>query len=589
MVKYIQSSDVKIPGIDDNSQLSEWIDSKNIKLHQGLKIGQSSLGGIGLFLDKQEEEHPEEDYFEILRIPRSAVFDIVSLLNFLDELKLRDRAYIGEKPVRESELIVNFLSIVEPNTETRILTTYFNAFKTLQNIHKQFPKSQYFKESPLHKFDPYLSILTNTSTLEYPEHTEHEDKFIMKCIKADHAVHDEYESLIEQLKILYMTRTELDFEKLLPFKECFQIHQAIRSRTLEIPRDVETESAECAKTESNISENIQRRDSLDVTMALDMKTKTLVIGNNHDYVIDVTLAPILDFVNHCHFNNAYFDVDRDTNDILLKFKKEIYDSMKMGEEIEVSICYSPEDDIQGFLFTYGFQPRMLPNKDYYQLCELQLDMLDHYIEDGLLICKWLRILPQIQLIVNQEEIYFNFYNNNLPLLFIEDITYNDQWPDIMMEHFQKFNNIPADYDTHLDQQELINLFGYQEMNYDYINGIDPIGVLYKGEPVIQDQSQLLTLTGYDQEDSFNTLVMRAIDFLIKYLKDKQILIKCSRVGIVNSFDTMISEYQSYQDKCIDKILKKYEQDPKSLILPEEIAKSDWETQYRSPANELSLQ
>lgn len=592
MSNYIQSPSVRIPGISDNSQFSQWLDSQQIKFHPGLTIGESQLGGNGLFFKKvQANEQSNEEDFEILRVPRSAVFDILSLLNLLEEVKKRDRKYVGEKPIRESELIVNFLSILEPSTETRILGTYFLAFKVIQNIHEQFQGLEYFEESPLHKFDPYLSILTNTLTISFPSQTSHEDVYISKHIKLSNNLHDEYESLIEQLKILYQTKPEFDFEKLLPFETFYQIIQAIRSRTLEIPRDVESETQECAKSENMVSSEIQRRDSLDVSMALDMKTKTLVIDDsNHDYVIDVTLVPILDFANHNHYNNSYFDVDRETNDIVLKFKWDEYKKMKVDEEVEATISYSPEDDTQAFLLTYGFRPRMLSNKDYYQLNEIKLDMLDNYIEDGLLKCKWLRILPQIQLVINETEIYFNFFNNSLPLLFIEDISYNDHWPDIMMEHFQKFNNIPPDYDTHLDQQELVNLFGYQEMNYDYINGIDPIGVLYKGKPCIDDLSKILEITGYSDEEGFDKLVMRAIDFLVTYFKDKQVLIKeYENAPINNSFDSLVADYFKFQDDCITRIIAKYQQDPASLILPEEIAKPEWETQYRSQPNELSLQ
>ena len=64
------------------------------------------------------------------------------------------------------------------------------------------------------------------------------------------------------------------------------------------------------------------------------------------------MVPILDFVNHNHHSNSYFDIDRRTNDIVLKLRSNV--QMIANEKFEVTISYDPEDNIKEFLYTYGF-------------------------------------------------------------------------------------------------------------------------------------------------------------------------------------------------------------------------------------------
>ncbi|RLV89087.1 Cytochrome c lysine N-methyltransferase 1 [Spathaspora sp. JA1] len=572
-------SHTKIPGISDNSQLIQWIDENEIKHHPNLTIEQSDMGGIGLFFTKSD--HQEQEDFEVLRIPRSSVFDMLTLLVPLEQIKLRDSTYTGKIPIKESELIMNFLSILEPQTETFIIVTYFLAFKAIETIRLQFPHSDYYINSPSHKFDLYLSILSHTFTLQCAESTQHQDQFINHYISMCKKMKNEYESVVEQMKIIYQ-EGPTDFEKLLTFEDCFQIFQAIRSRTLEIPRDIESD-VKVHDEQTEIVDEVDRvnRDLSDLALTLDVQTKKLYGNNNENYVIDITLVPILDFANHSHNSNGYFDVDRSNSDVLLKLDKKIISSLP--DKFEITISYSPEDYIQDFIYTYGFLPKQ---GDHFQIIELKFDELDKYIEDGNLLCKWLRILPQVQIILNNEEIYINLNNNNLPILFIEGLSFNMYWEDLLLDHFRTFNNIPQDYDTEIDDEELQNMFAYQEANYDFINGIDPIGLLYNGKPVITDLSEILTITG--NQDNYDKLVLKTLDFTIKYIKDRVDLIK-PVTKKTNNFDEMIQQYDTFKRDVINRMIEKYNKDPTSLILPDSIAKPEWEVYYRTPARELKLE
>ncbi|EGW33705.1 uncharacterized protein SPAPADRAFT_147638 [Spathaspora passalidarum NRRL Y-27907] len=550
----------KIPGISNNSHLIEWINDNKVTFHEGVTIEETTYGGIGLFFSKPDAA-PSED-FEVLRIPRNAVYDMLTLLIPLEEIKLRDSTYEGKIPIKESELIMNFLSILEPQTETFILCTYFLAFKAIEAIRMKYPNHDYYLNSPSHKFDVYLSILSNTETLKFPKSiAKQEDQFINHYISMCKKMNNEYESVVEQMKIIYQDE-EVDLATMLPFEDCFQIFQAVRSRTLEIPRDIET-------------------------LTLDLQTKKLYADNNNqNYVIDVTLVPTLDFANHSHNSNGYFDVDRTNSDVLLKLDHEAIATLP--DKFEITISYNPEDYVQDFIYTYGFLPKQ---EDYFQICELKFDNLEKYIQDGLLLCKWMRILPQVQLIINNKEVYINLFNNNLPLLFIEGITFNMYWEDLLLDHFRTFNNIPEDYDTHIDDEELQNMFAYQEANYDYINGIDPIGLLYNGEPCITYLSKILEITGNDTDEAYDVLVRKAIDFIICYIKERLEVIEKSKGShkIENNFDEMIQSYDEYKEDIIKRMIAKYEHDPLSLLLPESLANPEWEVYYRTAPRELKLE
>lgn len=569
--------DLKIPGVSNNSELVHWIKDEKIVLHPNLTIEESKLGGIGLFFTPDESiEYPDSD-FEILRIPRESSFCLDTLIKPLEEIKERDlTVFPGTVPIKESELVINFLNTMEPSSETHIILTYFFAFKTIQNIRLKYPKNSYYAKSPLRKLDIYLDILCNTFTIKYPQHKTHDDDFILGYIEMSNKFRLEYESLIEQLKILHREdEGKFEFTELFPFEDCFQIYQAVRSRILEIPRSIK--GTEIEDMVSGIENNLA-----DLSISLDANAKKIIpIRTNEDYVIDISLVPILDFANHCHENNAYFDIERESDLIILKLKRDEFSNNL--KKFEVTISYNPEDNIKDFMSTYGFQPQLL-NEGNYQLFELKLQNLNKFIPDGELLCKWLKILPQIQIVFNKDEIYLNMFSNNLPLLFIDGLSYNKDWLDLLLAHFIKFNDIPEGYDTKINGEELTNLFLYQEKEYDYINGVDPIGVKFK-DSTLPNLSSILEVTQAD----FDELINKTIEFIVNvYCRDLIKTIK--QLQIKNNFDELINNYQNLEINLCNRIIEKYENehDANSLILPEKIAKIEWEIEYRSKPRELTL-
>ena len=669
-----------IPGVKRNGDLLYYIGDNGITFHPNLTIDRSLLGGIGLFFNPGEgggneatqtpqgtivNSNVKQSFqsvadVELLRIPRRSTYTIHTLVRLLEELKIRDKLItidnINVPPIKESELIINFLNCMEPTTETHILITYFLAFHTIKKFRQRLsPKSPYYQESPVMQLNTYLNILSATSTIKYPADHFHkkldyisrdiDDEFVSTYCEMSQKIKLEYESLIEQLHALYHDVPLFDIAKLLSFESYFQICQAVRSRILEIPRDAHNDiddvvgpplkkmkarEAQGEPLENAVTTGLQELSINPEEGKSNVgsgRNDTEHTNNTDDYVIDVSLVPILDFVNHNHHSNSYFDIDRRTNDIVLKLRSNV--QMIANEKFEVTISYDPEDNIKEFLYTYGFFPKIVNNKigvsanfnenDNIQLFELKLNNLDRYIPKSQYLCRWLKVLPQIQLVIkyassdtvdnansnnkSNMRVYFNFFSNNLPLLFIPEIAYNAGWLDVLIPHFIKYNNIPPNCRTNIDALELVNMFLYQEKHCDYINGIDPIGVKLtttdddnvgssrKAPVLLSDLSNILQVTNSDFED----LIKKTLEFIVtvylneqvEHLKDqldlKKKLVMC---GLANNFDELVDKYQRFKFRVFQQIIKQYKEDLSSLILPESIAKRAWETKYRTPPREF---
>ncbi|CAK9437642.1 uncharacterized protein LODBEIA_P20200 [Lodderomyces beijingensis] len=251
----------------------------------------SPLGGYGLFYTPTNA--PPSSDLELLRIPSQSVLNLGNLLKALNELKSRDR-HFPQIDVHESKTIIGILQALSPISETTVIFAYILAFKVLILAGD---KSQYFQSSPLRKFDDYIEVLSTTQVLDpavSPEFTQ--------------SIREEYEH--------FTSEWDSSEKHLLTFEIFYQLLQAVRSRVLEIPRGID--------------------------------------GSSEDFTTDVSLVPVLDFANHrsSGSHNAVFDVDRQTNDVVLRLLQ-----VDESSKFEVTICYDVEDKTDDFFFTYGFNPQ----------------------------------------------------------------------------------------------------------------------------------------------------------------------------------------------------------------------------------------
>lgn len=528
-------NDTSIPGVTRNDEFANWLLKDNcIKVHPGLRIGSSKLGGIGLFFNHDKDAGVKDDI--LARIPKDATFDYMSLLQILEALKEgeKDQEAEGEE-VTESSIITAVLKSVQPTNETEILTCYFIGLRICYNRrHLREIKT----ESPLSKFDPYLNVLAHTEVLGLPhEDVDYEDKFIRKLRANVERLHEEYNELIEDLAYMGPRLT---------FEEYYQLCGAVKSRVLEIPHSNETEE---------------------------------------DYYTNITLIPLLDFANHLNTSesHAYFDVDKLTNEVLLKLNR-----LRMPQGVfEITISYSTTESIQHFIETYGF----IPQSNEFQLLEYRIspDVCNQHINEIMntsgqpydKIMKWLRILPQFQLVKSSEDIFVNLFSNSLPLIFIVGLQYDDKWPGNAYESFKEFNEIELSQEEFI--QSVLPMLQHQESDYDFVNAIGQIGVISNKERPTQES--ILQVSNYGSDEAFQLLITKCNSFIVKVAHT--VLDAKPPSTSSNSFSQMTTSYYQVQQAFFLALVEKYDK-TKDMSLPIELAKDEWETDYRSAAKQIIL-
>jgi len=527
--------DTRIPGVPHNDEFDNWLLKDNfIKVHPGLTIGSSKLGGIGLFFNQDKDAGVKDDI--LARIPKDATFDYMGLLQILEGLKEaeKDQEAEGEE-VAESSIITAVLKSVQPSNETEILTCYFIGLRICYNRRYL---TEVKTESPLSKFDPYLNVLAHTEVLGLPqEDVGYEDEFIRRLRANADRLHEEYNELIEDIEHVHPCLT---------FEEYYQLCGAIKSRVLEIPHSSETEE---------------------------------------DYYTNITLIPLLDFANHLNASrsHAYFDVDKSTNDVLLKLNR-----LRMPQGVfEITISYSTTESIQHFIETYGF----IPQSNDFQLLEyrVSLDVCNHHINAIMntsgqpydKIMKWLRILPQFQLVKSSDDIFVNLFSNSLPLIFIDGLQYDDKWTENAYESFKEFNGIELSQEEFT--QSVLPMLQRQESDYDFINAIGQIGVVCNKE--FPAQESILQVSNYDSDEAFQLLISKCNSFIVNVAHAA--LDAKPPSSSSKSFSQMTTSYYKVQHTFFLALVEKYDK-TKDLSLPIELAKDEWETEYRSAPKQITL-
>lgn len=526
--------EVRIPGVGDNDSFENWLLKHNsIEVHPELAIGLSDLGGIGLFFTHNEKLEIKDD-IQLARIPRGATFDYMSLLEVLERLK-EEEGSVDNQETPESQIITTVLRCLQPSSETEILTCYFIGLKICYNRRHG---DQNVTMSPLAQFDPYLDVLAHTYVLGLPQHEAYEDEFIDKLVLNSESLREEYNELIETLGLeeVYLT-----------FEEFYQVVGAVKSRVLEIPHGTDKDD---------------------------------------DYYTNVTLVPLLDFANHLNVlkSNAYFDVDKSTGDVLLKLKS----SKLQSGTFEVTISYSTTESVQHFIQTYGFIPR----SDDYQLFEYRIPraLINSGINEVMnssgiaydKIVKWLRILPQFQLVRSSDDVFVNFFSNSLPLAFIEGLQYDEKWTENAHKAFTEYNEV--EIDSHQFEAEVLPMLVHQESHYDVINAINQIGVTCNGK--YPTQESILQDSGHESDDAFLTLISRCTRFIVGVAETT--LKAHPPPHCPDTFSEIVSEYYNVQMKFLQSVVEKYKNKTNDLSLPVDVAKDEWETDYRSVPKQIIL-
>lgn len=358
---------------DPMSRASAEIRLHDIKVHPGLTIEQSPLGGTGLMFEGPKPEGK----VELLRIPYAAVIDNTNVLAVVQQFQDLEQ---------EWACIMSLFQICQEASVLNDILIFFIIILWF------FEKKRPEEYSQLDGIRPYLEILAGTKAdvvLKYDETIddgEYVDHFLIRSMGMNEKLLLIYSRLCEEIP---------DFE-IITKDVYFNLFHVVRSRILEIPHEVDPDS--------------------------------------DDFTTNVSLVPIIDFANHSFLNNSYFDVDRESKDILL--------CLEHWEEgkFEVTISYAPSAMVESFLTTYGFIP---PANDLKTVVSMELRiseynslmlqyLTDNRISDGTQnyeeAARWLGIILTCQLIGYNSGVFINKSNlAELLLLFASDLTYDEHW------------------------------------------------------------------------------------------------------------------------------------------------------------------
>lgn len=359
------ASGCEIPGISAEKFEAQWSQYAS----ETLQVDQSPLGGIGLFYTPQA--HQDTDPV-VLRVPVAKTYNLETCMEILDLLK-----ETGEK---DYKIILGLLSAAQPETETLILVCYVVALVYISNCGDSVPEKV---RQVIDEHAAYLEVLKSTFTISYPTIGTGSDPVINTLIRNA--------QLLKQLYEQITLESDLD-PKYMPFEQFYQLLQAVSSRVLEVPEEIEKDG--------------------------------------DDFYVTPTLVPLLDFANHSFTPNAYFDLDRNTNCVLLKLHK---DKIPQTGRFEVTISYNSDRQIGPFLSTYGFVPQvdLRAAEGISVALPTSLWSPEHNLKR-----KWLGVPSKVQVIPNEKGNCSLQYPELLALVFDKDVHLNPKWPDYLTKLLQ---------------------------------------------------------------------------------------------------------------------------------------------------------
>lgn len=305
--------------IENKEKLEKWRVNLGININPNIKIKNTKDRGIGVFYKIDDEDIDDNERIELIRIPHLSTYNIYTLKTLVNEKLNKD----DQKVIKRCLSII--FSQINGNSESLILIAYFIGFLLVCNKNKPNEENNDWKND----IQIYLNVLLKTTVGNLYNNQQDLLEDFSSYFPGNIIIQNSISDITSGFWYAITDKINEEFKEKyneIKFEEVLQICSAIRSRVLEIPREVDEE------------DNVEEND-----------------GDRDDYYVDVTLVPILDYVNHDNYlKNAYFDVDRKSQDIIL-----YYDSnkqIKENEEIEIFISYDMFEDLHRMFINYGFLP-----------------------------------------------------------------------------------------------------------------------------------------------------------------------------------------------------------------------------------------
>lgn len=451
--------------MDQIKLLLSWAQKQGAWLSPSVEIATSPLGGLGLLATS-----PIEEDAIVLRVPQKSTFDIQNLLHYTEKLKKQNP--------NVSRVVSRVLSMILGPTETTVIRGYIWSFSILQSMGVD-----------LEHIAPYLEVLKTTEVLDVDENLNALDALVQWQIMQKRRV---------VLELYEMVKTHPELAPHLLAQTAFRLHQAVKSRVLEIPHAVE--------------------------------------DAEYEYSTEVTLVPLLDFANHAADNNAVFDVDKANGDVILRATK------NLQKNAELCISYSPSSDMTQFLRTYGFIPQA-------GIYEWQLPLFNHITNetkntrdvDYVKMAKWLRVQPRVILALKDGKISVDLTESRLPLLMVPGLTYYVGW-----------RNEKADIEE--DEQDIEELIFEEENNDVILSTQTAYGVVF--EDAYVSVPDILEQTWEDSEHGIRQLVELTRKLLTLAAKNsKEADLSTLAASATQHSSTQLRDYFASKHALLDHLLE----------------------------------
>ncbi|AGO12586.1 AaceriAER246Wp [[Ashbya] aceris (nom. inval.)] len=314
--------------------------------------------GYGVFVDVEKLQEEECEAVELLRIPYANVISVKTLMEWLST---KNDGFEASK-----DLIKTYLSLFLQEktnhqfvTETNMLILYLVLMTILSDRGYGFPsKFVIYLRNVILKTQlstPVLEVLTQGAGNAGAHYRNGPQEMFLS-------------TLLQFISGAFMGYTKTTV---------LRTYAAVLSRCLEIPHEVSRGS--------------------------------------DDYTVSSSLVPILDFTNHsCEHRNAYFDVDRESNDVLLML--DVAACTGLGDRFEVFISYCPVEELVHFKHTYGFFPRASCGIQFWHMflsdTWLKEERAPHDSSDLFQLYSDMRVLPYIELALVSGQVYVNDYSGS---------------------------------------------------------------------------------------------------------------------------------------------------------------------------------
>lgn len=530
--------------VDNGAQLSEFVEFKD-----------SQLGGTGVFfnIDEYEKQNGElnpDTLPPLLRVPKRLSLSLDSIAESLlaPQLKYDLKAngdYIKQGQIFQiflSELTKSFSEGIDPYfrgglNETNILVGEIQILTILKRIRKELLKSSntsedyknYLKNSPFALFDRYLELLflTDVNSVKLDKYYE----LYKTSFKYNQR---EYRFLIEKAKNLAIFSAldsideDLGFnpKDLVDIKFLQKVEISVISRILEIPealkesKEVEAEPQGRYDKVDNEDARDPRKPQRDQVPEDGVAEEDGEDGKEYGFAVASTMVPIIDFVNHNNDRmNSVFDVDKETEDILLRYKPS--ESRPKGQ-VELFISYSEYEDVFNFINAYGFVPKSTKTNPIYEhaidrdyLAQYQLESeIDgkKYKHNVGKVLKWFGQAPNIQFVLTYEndkiiDVKLNLDENFIIFAFTKGLEYDSE------RAIEIIKEIHEDETNENFIKEILELEESPASDIVESNGQTPYK-LHGHEGYVD----LFTIIENTEDDEVNNLMIEFVQFLLPYFK-----------------------------------------------------------------------